>query len=180
MCCAVLPTLFGGKRPHLRRWHVAQPLHQAVSLLRFSRVFLSCKSNARRSVHCPRDHFIITLIISDRPDTRGSGLWLGTWKGACGTSTFVYCWNQGNMFFSLWNNKGLICYSAKWYKLHGDTCAETRITISYSAKCYKLHWKGSAETRITIIVLICEVTQEWAVEIELHDKELNGLSRLLI
>ena len=28
-------------------------------------VFLSCKANARRSVHSPQDHFIITLIISD-------------------------------------------------------------------------------------------------------------------
>ena len=33
-------------------------------------VFLSCKANARRSVHSPRDHLIITLIISDRRDTR--------------------------------------------------------------------------------------------------------------
>ena len=32
----------------------------------FSGVFLSCKANARRSVHSPQDHFIITLIISDR------------------------------------------------------------------------------------------------------------------
>ena len=28
-------------------------------------VFLSCKANARRSVHGLQDHFIITLIISD-------------------------------------------------------------------------------------------------------------------
>ena len=28
MCCAILPTSFGGKGPHLRRWLVAQPLHQ--------------------------------------------------------------------------------------------------------------------------------------------------------
>ena len=34
-------------------------------------VFLSCKANARRSVHSHQDHFIITLIISDRRDTRG-------------------------------------------------------------------------------------------------------------
>ena len=26
-------------------------------------VFLSCKANARRSVHSPQDHFIIILII---------------------------------------------------------------------------------------------------------------------
>ena len=31
-------------------------------------VFLGCKANARRSVLSPRDHFIITLIISDRRD----------------------------------------------------------------------------------------------------------------
>ena len=30
-CCAILPTSFGGKGPHLRRWLVAQPLHQTVS-----------------------------------------------------------------------------------------------------------------------------------------------------
>ena len=34
-------------------------------------VFLSSKANARRSVHSPWDHFIITLIISDRRDSRG-------------------------------------------------------------------------------------------------------------
>ena len=37
-------------------------------------VFLSCKANARRSVHSSQDHFIITLIISewrDWRDTRG-------------------------------------------------------------------------------------------------------------
>ena len=33
-------------------------------------VFLSHKANARRSVHSPRDHFIIALIISDWRDTR--------------------------------------------------------------------------------------------------------------
>ena len=32
--------------------------------------FLDCKVNARRSVHSPQDHFIITLVISDRRDTR--------------------------------------------------------------------------------------------------------------
>ena len=31
-------------------------------------VFLGCKANARRSVHSPQDHFIITLIIRDRSD----------------------------------------------------------------------------------------------------------------
>ena len=30
-CCAILPTSFGGKGPHLRRWLVAQSLHQTVS-----------------------------------------------------------------------------------------------------------------------------------------------------
>ena len=34
-------------------------------------VFLSCKTNDRRSVHSPQDHFIITLIISNWHDTRG-------------------------------------------------------------------------------------------------------------
>ena len=71
-CCAILPTSFGGKGPHLRRWLVAQPLHQTVSKLRFSGVFLSPKVNARRSMHSPQDYFIITLIISDRRDWRDS------------------------------------------------------------------------------------------------------------
>ena len=31
-------------------------------------VFLRYKANARRSVHSPQDHFIITFIISDRRD----------------------------------------------------------------------------------------------------------------
>ena len=30
-CCAILPTSFGEKGPHLRRWLVTQPLHQTVS-----------------------------------------------------------------------------------------------------------------------------------------------------
>ena len=34
----------------------------------FSGIFLSCKANTRRSVHSLWDHFIITLIISDRRD----------------------------------------------------------------------------------------------------------------
>ena len=31
-------------------------------------VFLGCKANVRRSVHSPQDHFVITLIISNRRD----------------------------------------------------------------------------------------------------------------
>ena len=42
-------------------------------LAELSGVFLSCKANTRRSVHSPQDHFIITLIISDRHD------WRDTW-----------------------------------------------------------------------------------------------------
>ena len=38
--------------------------------------FLGCKANARRSVHSYQDHFIITLIISDRRDWRDTrGKW---------------------------------------------------------------------------------------------------------
>ena len=48
-----------------------KPHHQ-----RFSGVFLSCKANAGRSVHSPQDHFIISLIISDRRDWRDTrGKW---------------------------------------------------------------------------------------------------------
>ena len=42
----------------------------------FLTVFLGCKANARRSVHSPQDHFIFTLIISDRLDWRDTrGKW---------------------------------------------------------------------------------------------------------
>ena len=75
-CWTILPTSFGGKGPHLRRWLVAQHVHQTVSYLRFSGVFLSYKANARWSVQSPQDHFMITLIISDRRDWRDTqGKW---------------------------------------------------------------------------------------------------------
>ena len=60
---AILPISFGGKGPHLRGWQVAQP-SSTVSWLRFSGIFLSCNVIARRSVHSPRYHLIITFIIS--------------------------------------------------------------------------------------------------------------------
>ena len=41
--------------------------------------FLSYKSNVRRSVHSPRDHFVITLIIGDRRDRRDTR---GKWPSA--------------------------------------------------------------------------------------------------
>ena len=43
-------------------------------------------------MHSPQDHFIITLIISDRrdrPTLGASGLWLGTRTGAGGTATLT-------------------------------------------------------------------------------------------
>ena len=56
----------------------------------FSEVFLSCNVKTRRSVYSPRDHSIITLIISDRRDWLGaSGLWLGTRTGVGGTATLA-------------------------------------------------------------------------------------------
>ena len=62
-CCAILSSLFGDKGSHLRRLMAAQP-SSTVFQLRFSRVFLSCKVNAKRSVHSLRYHLIITRIIS--------------------------------------------------------------------------------------------------------------------
>ena len=53
---------FGGKGPHLRRLLVAQPSSDGL-LAEFSRVFLSSKVNARKSLHSPRFHIIITIII---------------------------------------------------------------------------------------------------------------------
>ena len=91
-CCAILPTSFGGKGSHLWRWLVAQPLHQTVSYLRFSGVFIIRKANAMRSVHSPRDHFIIILSLatSVTDATLGaSGLWLGTRTGAGDNATLA-------------------------------------------------------------------------------------------
>ena len=45
-------------------------------------VSLSCKANARRSMHSSRDHFIVIFIVSER-----CGLWLVTRIGATGTAT---------------------------------------------------------------------------------------------
>ena len=87
---AILPTSFGGNGPHLRRWLVAQPLHQTVCLLRFSGVFLGCKANARKSVHSPRIISLSTLSLEiDVTDATlgASGLWLGTRTGAGSTAT---------------------------------------------------------------------------------------------
>ena len=65
-----------------------------------SEVFHSCKANARRSVHSPRDHFIAILIISDRHD------WRRTRSGAGGTATLAW-----SLFF-------LFFYCSPW--LHGQ------------------------------------------------------------
>jgi hypothetical protein len=60
-------------------------------------VSLGCKANARRSVHSPQDHFIITLIICDRRDwhdTRGKWSLLGICTGAGGIATESFFWPQ--------------------------------------------------------------------------------------
>ena len=62
-CCAIL-TSFGGKGPHLRRWLVAQLSSDGL----LAEVFLTCKANARRSVHSPRLHIIWSLSLADRSD----------------------------------------------------------------------------------------------------------------
>ena len=59
-CCAILPSSFGGKGPD----DIAQPSSGGL----LDEVFISCKANARRSVHSPQNHFIITLIISEQRD----------------------------------------------------------------------------------------------------------------
>ena len=61
--CAIPLTSFGGKRPNLRRWLVAQPLHQTVSLandvtdatLGVSGVRLRTRTVATGSVTLARD-----------------------------------------------------------------------------------------------------------------------------
>ena len=84
-------TSFESKGPHLTRWLVSES-SSTVSYLRFSRVFLSCKANARFE-QSYRYHFIITLSLTDRCDwcdTRGKWLWLGTQTGAGGTATLTW------------------------------------------------------------------------------------------
>ena len=65
-------------RPHLEGkdsiWgdDCSHSLHRRL----LAEVFLSCKANARRSMHSPRYHFIITLSLPDRRDWRDSrGKW---------------------------------------------------------------------------------------------------------
>ena len=56
--------------------------------------FLSCKANARRSVHSPRIISLLPLsLATDVTDTTlgASGLWLGTLTGAGGTA--ILFWN---------------------------------------------------------------------------------------
>ena len=86
--CATLLTSFGGRKLHLRRWMVAQP---SSSLL--AGVFLSCKVNARRSVHSPWYHFIITLsLTTDVTDMKlvASGPLDRSWWH-CHTSLKFFC-----------------------------------------------------------------------------------------
>ena len=60
--------------------------------MRFSGIFLSCKANARRSVHSPQDHSIIPLSLAT--DVTDATLWtsghsLGTRTGAGSTATLT-------------------------------------------------------------------------------------------
>jgi hypothetical protein len=76
MCCVIIPTSFGerdliwgddwSQSPFIRR-------SPSWGILVFS---LSSKANARRPVHSPQDHSIMTLIISNRHDWRDTrGKW---------------------------------------------------------------------------------------------------------
>ena len=58
-------------------WRKETPFEATtVCIAPSSEVFLGCKANARRSVRSHQDHFIITLIISDRRDWRDTrGKW---------------------------------------------------------------------------------------------------------
>ena len=73
-CCAILPTSFGGKGPHLRQSPVAQPLHQTVSQLRFSGVFLSFKANARAGDLCTVPRIISLSSLSLATDVTDATL----------------------------------------------------------------------------------------------------------
>ena len=91
-CCAILPTSFGGKGPHLRRWLVAQPLHQTSS----SWGFLGFSSAVRQMPGdlCTAPRIISLSLLSLATDVTdatlgASGLWLGTRTGAAGTATLA-------------------------------------------------------------------------------------------
>ena len=71
------PTaIIWSKVPHLRRWLVVQPFIGWSPNWGFPGFPLSCKENARRSVHSPRYHLIITLSSADRRNRRDTpGNW---------------------------------------------------------------------------------------------------------
>ena len=56
-------------------------------LAKVFRDFPQRKANARRSVHSPRDHLIITLSLAIDVTLGPSGLWLGSWTRVGGTVT---------------------------------------------------------------------------------------------
>jgi hypothetical protein len=77
-------------------------------------VFLSCKANARRSVHSPRDHFIITLIISDVTDVPGRS-W---WHRHASLKVFGRSpWLHGQQDFTI-QNLHLLVFSAEAFQCH--------------------------------------------------------------
>ena len=103
-------------RPHLEvrdpilSYDWPRSLHQTVSGLRFSGVFLSPKVSARRSVHSVSFHYHPYHYPTDVTDvTLGtSGLWLGTRAGAGGTATLAWSlfWPQP---MALWS-AGIYCW----------------------------------------------------------------------
>ena len=100
-CYASLRTSFGGMGLNLRRWMVAQPLHQTVSKLGFSSAVRQMREDLCTA---PRIISLSSLsLATDVTDATlgASGLWLWTRRGAGGTAILV--WNifgrspQGSM-----------------------------------------------------------------------------------
>ena len=81
-----LPTTFGGKEPHLRRWLVS-PLSWG-----FPGLSLALRQMLGYLCTAPGVISLLSLSLADRRDTRTSGLW----SGICATPTLAwsFCWPQ--------------------------------------------------------------------------------------
>ena len=76
------------------------------------RVFLSRKVNAKKSVHSPQDHFIITLIISDRRDWRDTR---GKWPLARNPDRSW--WHRHTSLKIFWPQRMAPCTTGLWTSL---------------------------------------------------------------
>ena len=88
-CCAILQISFGGKGPHLRKWPVAQPLHQRSPSWGFLGFSSAIRQMPGDLCTAPRIILLSTLsLATDVTDATlgASALWLGTRTGGGGTA----------------------------------------------------------------------------------------------